>query len=133
MSKTVPPTALCGARRPGWETGPAIGINRIPCVQDAGHDGDHVNAFGQSWPHTPKLATALLTLADKLATLRPSAAITERLVLAQALVIAVQLLGPGDAAEDAERDLLALLPAVTGQTRGQYAEELRDAAREVTR
>ncbi|MFC8265405.1 hypothetical protein ACFUIZ_06740 [Streptomyces cinereoruber] len=70
-------------------------------------------------------------LADRLDTIRPTAAVTERLVLAQALVIAEQLHGSTEAAEDAERDLLTLLPAVTGQTRGQYAKELRDAARGV--
>ncbi|MFD5105700.1 hypothetical protein [Streptomyces cinereoruber] len=73
----------------------------------------------------------LLGLADRLDTIRPTAAVTERLVLAQALVIAERLHGSTEAAEDAERDILALLPAVTGQTRGQYAEELRNAARGV--
>ena len=40
----------CGARRPGWENGPAIGIHRIPCVLSPDHQGDHANAFGQQWP-----------------------------------------------------------------------------------
>lgn len=132
MSKTVPPGAPCGTRRLGWESGPAIGINRIPCVRPAGHEDDHANAFGQIWPAAVPLSTALLALAERLDTLRPSAAITERLVLAQALVIAEQLHGPTDAAEEAERELVALLPDVTGQTRGAYADELRHVAQEVT-
>ncbi|MGC5398066.1 hypothetical protein ACPXCP_20320 [Streptomyces sp. DT20] len=45
-----PKPATCGARRPGWTTGPATGINRIPCTLDTDHTGDHRNAFGQTWP-----------------------------------------------------------------------------------
>lgn len=41
---------VCGARRPGWEHGPAIGIHRIPCVLPAhGPDVMHRNAFGLGW------------------------------------------------------------------------------------
>ncbi|MGW5215136.1 hypothetical protein ACWEQO_29090 [Streptomyces sp. NPDC004051] len=50
MHNNVPSAALCGARRPGWEHGPAIGIHRIPCVLERGHVGEHANAFGQAWP-----------------------------------------------------------------------------------
>lgn len=41
---------LCDGRRPGWEHGPAIGRQRIPCTLPAGHDGDHRNALGDTWP-----------------------------------------------------------------------------------
>lgn len=40
---------LCGARRPGWER-PGPGRHRLPCVRDIGHDQDHLDAFGQTWP-----------------------------------------------------------------------------------
>jgi hypothetical protein len=55
MQHNVQPThepqrAVCGARRPGWENGPAIGRHRIPCVLEHGHAGDHRNALGKSWP-----------------------------------------------------------------------------------
>ncbi|MCX5203898.1 hypothetical protein OG897_20875 [Streptomyces sp. NBC_00237] len=42
----------CGARRPGWEHGPAIGINRIPCVLPKHDQGDHANAYAQTWTNT---------------------------------------------------------------------------------
>ena len=67
----------------------------------------------------------LLGLADKLDAKHPAKAVTQPLVLAQALVIAEQLHGPTEAAEEAERAILALLPAVTGQTRGEYSTQLR--------
>lgn len=41
--------ATCGARKPGWEHGPAIGRHRIPCVLPAGHDGKHQDALAQAW------------------------------------------------------------------------------------
>lgn len=41
--------AECGARKPGWENGPAIGANRIPCVRAAGHNGPHRDGLGQCW------------------------------------------------------------------------------------
>jgi hypothetical protein len=44
-----PQRTACGARRPGWDQGPAIGRHRIPCVLDVGHDDDHRDAFGKSW------------------------------------------------------------------------------------
>lgn len=44
----------CGARRPGWEHGPAIGIHRIPCVLDPFHQDDHANAFGLGWERNPE-------------------------------------------------------------------------------
>lgn len=125
MSKTVPSVALCGARRPGWERGPAIGINRIPCVLPDGHDGDHSNALDQTWPAHPGVPELLLGLADRLDTTHPTKAVSERLVLAQTLVIAEELHGPTPDAEDAERAILDLLPKVTGQTRGEYATQLR--------
>lgn len=37
----------CGARRPGWGAGPGARWPR--CVLDGGHDGDHRDAFGQTW------------------------------------------------------------------------------------
>lgn len=43
------PKNACGARQPGWESGPAIGRHRIPCVLDTGHMDDHANAFGDKW------------------------------------------------------------------------------------
>lgn len=67
----------------------------------------------------------LIGLADKLDAKHPTKAVSERLVLAQALVIAEELHGPTEAAEDAERAILNLLPAVTGQTRGEYSTQLR--------
>jgi hypothetical protein len=133
MSTTVPSAALCGARRPGWEHGPAIGINRIPCVLPAAHDGEHRNAFAQTWPATDPLAAALYRFADRLDTRRPRAAMTEALRRAQALVLAEQIDGPVEAAEATERALLALLPAVEDrQTRGQYAARVRIVATGVT-
>ncbi|MFD7443897.1 hypothetical protein [Streptomyces sp. NPDC059909] len=133
MSKTVPPAQLCGARRPGWENGPAIGINRIPCILAAGHDDDHRNAFGQTWPAAAPLAAALLQLADKLDRRRPRAVMSEALRRAQALVLAEELHGPTPAAEAAEEELLATLPSVRErQTRSQYAAILRQIAQGVT-
>ncbi|MFI1937725.1 hypothetical protein ACH44C_11065 [Streptomyces purpureus] len=67
----------------------------------------------------------LLGLADKLDAKHPTKAVSERLVLAQVLVIAEELHGPTEAAEAAEREILALLPAVTGQTCGEYSTQLR--------
>lgn len=59
-----PKPATCGARRPGWTTGPAIGANRLPCVLDANHTGDHRNAFGQTWPdYAAEQAAALAAIA----------------------------------------------------------------------
>ncbi|MFI8422865.1 hypothetical protein [Streptomyces sp. NPDC085460] len=132
MSKTVPSAALCGARRPGWERGPAIGINRIPCVQPAGHADDHANAFGQTWTAQPGAAELLLGIADRLDAKHPTKPVTQALVLAQALVVAEEVHGPTEDAEDAEHAILPLLPAVTGQTRGEYAVQLRLAAQGVT-
>lgn len=40
---------LCGARRRGWER-PGPGRHRLPCIRDIGHDQDHLDAFGQTWP-----------------------------------------------------------------------------------
>jgi hypothetical protein len=39
----------CGARRPGWDHGPAVGSHRIPCILPAGHDGGHRDGLGQTW------------------------------------------------------------------------------------
>lgn len=39
----------CGARRPGWEHGPAWGRKRLPCILEDGHGGQHANAFGDTW------------------------------------------------------------------------------------
>lgn len=67
----------------------------------------------------------LVGLADKLDAKHPTKAVSENLVLAQAFVIAEELHGPTPEAEDAEHAILALLPAVTGQTRGEYSTQLR--------
>lgn len=49
-----PQRAACGARRPGWDQGPAIGRHRIPCVlPEHGRDVDHRNALGKTWPVSP--------------------------------------------------------------------------------
>lgn len=53
-----PKPTTCGARRPGWTTGPAIGINRIPCTLTTHTTGDHRNAFGQTWPNYDAEKTA---------------------------------------------------------------------------
>jgi len=37
----------CGARRAGWEQGPAVGARRLPCVAEAEHEGDHIDAAGK--------------------------------------------------------------------------------------
>ncbi|MGW9460060.1 hypothetical protein ACWG5N_29340 [Streptomyces globisporus] len=59
MSATVPTQTkpVCGARRPGWDQGPAVGINRIPCVLADGHEGEHRNAFHQTWADAPTAPT----------------------------------------------------------------------------
>ena len=50
MQHNVQPTApLCGARRPGWDQGPAVGRHRIPCVLPAGHTGEHRDALRGTW------------------------------------------------------------------------------------
>ncbi|MEF9904762.1 DUF6907 domain-containing protein [Streptomyces sp. P9-A2] len=46
MQHNVQP--LCGARRPGWER-PGPGRRRLPCILPAGHNGDHRDAFAQTW------------------------------------------------------------------------------------
>lgn len=72
-----------------------------------------------------RLPELLLGLADKLDAKHPHKAVTQALVLAQALVVAEAIFGPTEAAEEAERAVLDLLPAVTGQTRGEYSTQLR--------
>lgn len=67
----------------------------------------------------------LLGVADKLDAKHPTKAVSERLVLAQALVVAEELHGPTPAAKAAEEAALTLLPPVAGQTRGEYATQLR--------
>ncbi|MFE1266032.1 hypothetical protein [Streptomyces sp. NPDC058758] len=73
----------------------------------------------------------LLGIADRLDAKHPTKPVTQPLVLAQALVVAEELHGPTEAAEDAERAILPLLPAVARQTRGEYAVQLRLAAKGV--
>ncbi|MDW6062924.1 hypothetical protein SAZ11_39095 [Streptomyces sp. FXJ1.4098] len=56
----------CGARKPGWENGPAIGRHRIPCVRLKGHQDAHRDALGQEWAATtesPAVVTARAALA----------------------------------------------------------------------
>lgn len=49
----------CGARKPGWEQGPAIGRHRIPCIRREQHSGDHRDGLGQTWPQeVPKPKSA---------------------------------------------------------------------------
>ncbi|WP_406355019.1 hypothetical protein OHB56_21120 [Streptomyces sp. NBC_01635] len=43
-----PTTPPCGARRTGWER-PGPGRRRLPCILPAGHNGDHRDAFAQTW------------------------------------------------------------------------------------
>ncbi|MFE3073139.1 hypothetical protein [Streptomyces sp. NPDC059247] len=126
MSTTVL-SALCGARRPGWEQGPAIGINRIPCILPAGHEGEHGNAFGQTWPATAPLTTALLLLADCLHG-PPTGCGHDRGTAPRPGPRHRRPAAPG---RRAERELLALLPTGTGQIRGEYAALLRIAAEEI--
>lgn len=40
----------CAERRPGRTTG--FGAGRLPCVEDAGHDGPHRDAFNRTWAET---------------------------------------------------------------------------------
>ena len=42
----------CGARRPGWSNGPAIGRRRLPCTREVGHEGEHANALRDTWVDT---------------------------------------------------------------------------------
>lgn len=44
----------CGARKPGWEHGPAIGRHRIPCTLPTGHQGVHRDGLGQTWGKVAK-------------------------------------------------------------------------------
>ncbi|MEU5519544.1 hypothetical protein ABZ759_02265 [Streptomyces sp. NPDC047860] len=39
----------CGIRKPGWEYEQAFTADHIQCVRDNGHEGDHVNALGDTW------------------------------------------------------------------------------------
>ena len=68
---TATSTALCGARRPGWER-PGPWRHRLPCTLGQCHDGDHRDAFGQTWPQRPPLTEcgALPPGAPRLACLR---------------------------------------------------------------
>ncbi|MFC9225813.1 hypothetical protein ACFT8W_34660 [Streptomyces hygroscopicus] len=68
MSQNINP---CGARKPGWENGPAIGRHRIPCVRPEGHQGAHRDALAQEWAATAESAAistarAALAKADAL-------------------------------------------------------------------
>jgi hypothetical protein len=45
--------STCGARKPGWANGPAVGANRIPCLEPAGHSGEHRDGLGQTWANEP--------------------------------------------------------------------------------
>ncbi|MFE6619536.1 hypothetical protein [Streptomyces sp. NPDC057740] len=51
-TSTSTSTALCGARRPGWQR-PGHARHRLPCVLGQGHDGDHRDAFGRAWLQQP--------------------------------------------------------------------------------
>lgn len=52
VGREVPEAALCGRRRPGWET-PGPGRHRLPCVRTAGHVGDHADAYRRTWDPAP--------------------------------------------------------------------------------
>jgi hypothetical protein len=42
----------CGARREGWQAGPAIGRHRIPCIRPEGHQEAHRDGLAQEWANT---------------------------------------------------------------------------------
>ncbi|MGW1121087.1 hypothetical protein ACWD5B_28920 [Streptomyces tanashiensis] len=74
----------------------------------------------------PNVHTLLTTLADRLVAKHATKAVTERLVLAQCLVVADTTYGHGAAAEAAETALVATLPPILpGDTRDTYATRLR--------
>ncbi|WP_170313883.1 hypothetical protein [Streptomyces filamentosus] len=74
----------------------------------------------------PNIHTLLTALADRLVAKYATKAVTERLVLAQCLVIADTAHTSGAAAEAAENALIAALPPIRpGDTRGEYAARLR--------
>lgn len=73
--------------------------------------------------------TILVSIADRLSTVRPGGAMTEESRLARALTHTVDLLGYGTDAEQAERRVIALMPRITRSiTRGEYALILRKIA-----
>lgn len=73
--------------------------------------------------------TILVSIADRLTTVRPGGAMTEEIRLARALTHTTNLLGYGTDAEQAERRVMALLPRITRPiTRGEYALILRKIA-----
>ena len=45
--------STCGAQRKGFEGGPHIGSNSIPCVRESGNGGDHRDGLGQGWAAAP--------------------------------------------------------------------------------
>ncbi|MFE2555997.1 hypothetical protein ACFXGT_08165 [Streptomyces sp. NPDC059352] len=72
--------------------------------------------------HTPLL---LLNLADRIDQF-PHAAMTQKLVEAQALNVAEAMYGPGAYSEQIEHHLLTQVPPIRpGDTRGEYAARLR--------
>ncbi|MFC8494735.1 hypothetical protein ACFUJU_28865 [Streptomyces sp. NPDC057235] len=74
----------------------------------------------------------LADLADTLDRVRPGAEMTEGIRLARPLALAERLHGPGPAANNTERELLAVMPRVRDdETRGEYATRLRLIAQEV--
>ncbi|MEV7309458.1 hypothetical protein AB0N67_24805 [Streptomyces microflavus] len=56
----TPPATECGARRPGWDQGPAVGSHRIPCTLPTGHDGGHRDGLGNEWTPTVESTPAEL-------------------------------------------------------------------------
>ncbi|MFI0825702.1 hypothetical protein ACH4Q7_14740 [Streptomyces roseolus] len=75
----------------------------------------------------------LVELADTLVRVRPGAEMSEAIRLARPLVLAERLHGPGEKAFATETQLIAALPHVRdGQTRDEYAAQLRLIAQGVT-
>lgn len=51
MNETT--AAPCGALDHSGENGPAIDAHRIPCLEPAGHSGNHRDGLGQTWENKP--------------------------------------------------------------------------------
>ncbi|WP_128977270.1 hypothetical protein [Streptomyces roseicoloratus] len=81
----------------------------------------------------PNVHSLLGKLADRIEAKHPTKAIDERLVLAQALVVAEHTYGPTEAADAAERALIDALPPVRpDDTRAEYATRCRLVGQEVS-
>ncbi|MEU1892754.1 hypothetical protein [Streptomyces pristinaespiralis] len=117
MSDTVPTPVQaandrCGARRPGWENGPEIGIHRIPCVLEAGHPGDHRNAFGQPWPNPGRDTLAVLLADADHATTAEGRALR---AMTQLQAAEAHPQTAGDVAEEIAARIIANVPSLAGK------------------